>query len=678
MDPLVWKEGKEAGYDWKSYQWCDGTYDTPNKYRVYSYNGGFWDGKSILDPEDDAAYMALGSYWRMPTWDDFKELVRFCSMERIQVDGIYGYLMTGPNGNSIFLPAAGNWIGTTHNNVWSRRAFYWTSFSDYEDRAYCLDSGDSSLFWHWYRCHGYTIRPVYDDSVLYTPEAIDLGLSVPWASFNLGAMKPEGYGDYYAWGETDTKGDFVWPTYQWSEGDDHLLTKYCTEASFGLNGFTDGKTVLELEDDIAHISLGGKWRMPTKSELDELMKLCTWKWVTVNGINGYEVRSSVNGNSVFLPAAGRKEYTSVEGLDSYGWYWSSTCGGYYYSSSFVFNNSSVVRVDDWTRFNGIPIRPVYGDPSIPVESVSLDISQLNLCVGESRRISAAILPSSASVKNVKWSSSNDSIAKVTSDGVVTGIAPGYSTITVETVDGGKTASCSLAVIDPRKPYKMPEIVDLGLSVMWASFNLGATKPEEYGDYYAWGETEPGYGCLDPLVWRIEKGSGYSWSSYQWSVDSFYTLTKYCVQDTYGFNGFTDGKTVLDPEDDAVRVNLGDKWRMPTKSELNELMNRCTWAWTSLNEVDGVMVTGPNGKTIFLPAAGQWDNKNLINQGHYCRLWSSSLGQTYPNNAGYLLLYQNGCDVSEYGRESGLSIRPVYDSSHGGSNEDITPGDDINM
>lgn len=682
LDPLVWKEGKEAGYDWKSYRWCDGTSDTPNKYGVDLYSGGFFDGNCILDPEDDAAFMTLGSYWRMPTFEDVSELIRFCTREKTQINGVTGYLMTGPNGNTVFFPAAGDWVGTSLNNAggWSRRGFYWTSSTSSKDRGTSLDFGDSDLIWTYSRCDGFPIRPVYDNSITMTPDAVDLGLSVKWASTNLGAVNPESYGDYYAWGETDIKDWFAWPTYQWSEGEDHLLTKYCTVPTFGFNGFTDGKTVLELEDDAAHSRLGAKWRMPTKSEVDELLKQCKWTSTTVNGINGFEIKSLINGNSIFLPTAGRKEGASVLGADSYCYYWSSTTyEGYYYGYTLFGNHSDdAIGLPELYRAFGTPIRPVYGDPSIPVESVSLNISKLDICVGESRRIYASVLPSSANIQSIKWSSSDDSIATVTTDGIITGIAPGYATITVETVDGGKTASCSLSVINPRPHYAIPEIVDLGLSVRWASFNLGATKPEEAGDYYAWGETEPYYGCLDPLVWRTEKTSGYNWASYKWCIDSYYSLTKYCYDTSYGYEGFTDGKTVLDPEDDAVHVNLGDKWRMPTKSELNELMGRCNWVWTSLNEVNGFMVTGPNGKTIFLPAAGQRENTKINNHGLYCLLWSSSLGITYPSSAVYLLLYQNGYNVSEYSRYWGLSIRPVFDSAYIGSNEGITPGGDINM
>lgn len=102
-----------------------------------------------------------------------------------------------------------------------------------------------------------------------------------------------------------------------------------------------------------------------------------------------------------------------------------------------------------------------------------------------------------------------------------------------------------------------EAVDLGLSVKWANVNLGASRPEEYGDYFAWGEVKP--------------KADYSWETYKWCKGSYDTMTKYCYDDSYGYNGFTDNKYTLDPENDAATVNWGGKWRMPTADEIVELI-----------------------------------------------------------------------------------------------------------
>ncbi len=153
--------------------------------------------------------------------------------------------------------------------------------------------------------------------------AIDLGLSVAWASCNIGASSPEEYGDSYAWGEIETKSNYGWSTYKFNEGaydDPGGFTKYCSDPSWGE---VDNRFFLEPEDDVAHIKLGGKWRIPTFSEWRELMDMCSWKWDTLNGINGLTFTSKINGNSIFLPAAGRKEGTQKIKQGENTAYWSS-------------------------------------------------------------------------------------------------------------------------------------------------------------------------------------------------------------------------------------------------------------------------------------------------------------------------------------------------------------------
>ena len=155
-------------------------------------------------------------------------------------------------------------------------------------------------------------------------EYVDLGLSVKWATCNVGADSPEDYGDYFAWGETEPKDYYDWSTYLWCNGSNNTLTKYCTYSSFGT---VDNKTVLDLEDDAAHVNWGGDWRMPTLEELEELYNNCTWEWTTQNGVWGYTVTSRINGNSIFLPITGNRYLDNQNLVDYYGFYWSSSLGG---------------------------------------------------------------------------------------------------------------------------------------------------------------------------------------------------------------------------------------------------------------------------------------------------------------------------------------------------------------
>ena len=150
---------------------------------------------------------------------------------------------------------------------------------------------------------------------------VDLGLSVKWATCNVGAESPEDYGDYFAWGETTTKTTYDKTTYKHRNGSSYTFTKYNTNSSYGT---VDNKTTLELNDDAARANWGGSWRMPTDDEMTELRTNCTWTWTTENGVNGYKVTSKVKGESIFLPAAGWRSGTSRYNDGSYGRYWSST------------------------------------------------------------------------------------------------------------------------------------------------------------------------------------------------------------------------------------------------------------------------------------------------------------------------------------------------------------------
>ena len=190
-------------------------------------------------------------------------------------------------------------------------------------------------------------------------ECVDLGLSVKWATCNVGASSPEEYGDYYAWGETEMrlKGNYRWKDYKWGKGSWNNMTKYCNDSKFGA---VDDKTVLDSEDDVAHVRWGGNWRMPTRDEQDELRENCIWEWTNLNGKNGRKVTSKKNGNFIFLPAAGYRYSSSLRSAGSDGYYWSSSlytsypCNAYYVN----FNSSDVFRDYIYSRIYGLSVRPV--------------------------------------------------------------------------------------------------------------------------------------------------------------------------------------------------------------------------------------------------------------------------------------------------------------------------------
>ena len=464
------------------------------------------------------------------------------------------------------------------------------------------------------------------DSVLCeSHEAVDLGLSVRWAAYNVGASSPEEYGGYYAWGETEEKSDYSWSTYKWCNGSSTSMTKYCTGSSYGT---VDDKSVLDLEDDVAHVKWGGSWRMPTTEEQCELLYNCHWEWSTLNGVNGYRV-TGPNGNSIFLPAVGSRSGTSLNFRDLNGYYWSSSLNDNYSSYAFgLYFYSDDFGWDCYYRNIGRCVRPVYGIFNVSVSSTTGGSVSID---GETGLSAQIVIGKDVTVVAVAdegyefdgWYNGN---TKVSAEPIFT-----------------FTVSESISLVAKFFNSNGHGYVDLGLpsGIKWATCNVGATKPEDYGGYYAWGETE-------------EK-SNYSWSTYKWCDGSYDTQTKYCTDSDYGT---VDNKSVLDPEDDVAHVKWGGSWRMPTKAEQDELRNECTWEWTTLNGVNGYRVTGSNGNSIFLPAAGYRYGSNFINRGGYAFYWSGSLYKQCSGRASHLYFYDGYLVWTSQNRYFGYSVRPV--------------------
>ena len=196
-----------------------------------------------------------------------------------------------------------------------------------------------------------------------------------------------------------------------------------------------------------------------------------------------------------------------------------------------------------------------------------------------------------------------------------------------------------------------EYVDLGLpsGTKWATCNVGSNTPEGYGDYFAWGETTT--------------KTTYNWSTYRYCNGSSSTLTKYCSNSSYGNNGFTDALTTLEASDDAATANWGSAWRMPTKEEFDELRNNCTVTWTTQNGVNGRLFTGPNGNSIFLPAAGYRGDSDLYGAGSSGYYWSSSLDTGYTVDAWRLYFSSGNCSMGRNYRYYGFTVRAVCQSQN---------------
>ena len=197
-----------------------------------------------------------------------------------------------------------------------------------------------------------------------TPEAVDLGLSVKWSSFNLGAANSGEYGYFYAFGEGEPKAEYYWDNYKYCLIMYNKMTKYCPadKAEFwGGSGSPDGKIVLDLTVDAASLKLGGKWRTPTYDEWKELLDKCSWSWCLQKGLYGYKVTSKSNGKSIFLPAAGYQHANTPSGAGAYGYYWSASVDtNAPYNASFLYFSSSLryMTTDSGYRYLGFSVRPV--------------------------------------------------------------------------------------------------------------------------------------------------------------------------------------------------------------------------------------------------------------------------------------------------------------------------------
>lgn len=187
-------------------------------------------------------------------------------------------------------------------------------------------------------------------------------------------------------------------------------------------------------------------------------------------------------------------------------------------------------------------------------------------------------------------------------------------------------------------------INLGLpsGLLWASCNVGATAPEEYGNYFAWGETQP--------------KSDYSWSTYAHCSNGY--LIKYCNNAEYGLNGYTDNRTILEPSDDAATAKIGNGARTPTKEEWDELINNTTAEWTTLNGVHGRRFTATNGNSIFLPAAGSILGSELQDPDTFSQYWSSTLYPNSPNSAWHFYFRSDNQNMNGYTRTIGCTVRAV--------------------
>ncbi|MCQ2374379.1 MAG: hypothetical protein MJ069_00540 [Salinivirgaceae bacterium] len=542
--------------------------------------------------------------------------------------------------------------------------------------VFVLTDLTSNTEYQYYTQVNYRNRTYTSDTLKFTttnePEYIDLGLpsGTLWATTNVGAFNPEDAGNFFAWGETEAKSEYNWSTYKWYYDSSSTMTKYCTSSSYGT---VDNKTEFEDADDAAAQAWGGAWKMPTKTQQDELRNECDWEWTSINDVYGYKVKSRVNDNFIFLPVAG---YWDMN-LHAYnGCYWSRSLSADESDAAYYLDfSASNVSLSDYDRSAGFSVRPVINIPQTSSASVGFNQARIKL---ETTSLDGAKYSIYYKTSSEDWQTQelNDSNFVF----VLTDLTPetkyqyytqiDYNNITL------KSKTFEFTTI------KEPEYVDLELpsGTLWATTNIGANTPEEFGDYYAWGETETHYsagGNTDEPTWKDGYSVGYDWSTYKWSEGTYNTLTKY--NDRYG--SIIDDKKELDDDDDVAVQTWGGNWKMPTYDQLEELYNTCYWEFTeSYNgkKVNGYIVYKAkdsadmgkrvlkssekstteytiDDKHIFLPIAGC-----IRKTAKYttCGIYGSrSIGYS-AFEATYLVIEMNDLKINREYRCYGYSVRPV--------------------
>lgn len=596
----------------------------------------------VADTRYDIVTKSWGGDWRLPTKKEIEALVDSCKWEKQEK----GFLVTGPNGNKIFLPFTGKRIGAAEATN-TTEGYYWSGeVSDYNAKAYNLYLGDTEAVDSVERYIGLAVRPVYgkykpgvqlvESSIsnitrssaslymkitgdfVYATKAgvrwglstdaltssseqdisssgemafnltdltenttyyyvmyaiydgkevilgsgsfttlakypvankVDLGLSVMWATWNVGATSELETGGYYGWG--DATGDLLNNFNDYYFGTGNTASSISGNASY----------------DIATANWKDKWRLPTREEMEELNSL-TWEHTSDyegTGLTGYIVTgkklSDGTQNKIFFPAAGYWAASST----------GSTTGTAYSTQTAMY----------WTADYDLTNDRAYYVTLLPE----------NVTAGRTYRATHIL------VRPV-WGTSED-------------LNP-----TPEEKEGAGTG------------------VDLGLSVTWADRNVGASTSTEYGGYFGWGEVEARTGSF-----------GLSDYPYYNATTQQYDTLAYDIKST---------------EYDAATVNWGGTWRMPTSTEMAELRDLCTWTWDSSR--NGYVVTGTNGNSIFLPSGGYKNGSNSYYEQTRGAYWSSTLytrnDDSYNVWADYMLTSSSDYFISSNYRYYGCNIRPV--------------------
>ena len=596
-------------YTWANYEHANGSSSTVmnigSDIQCTDYDAAAMSGE-VYDPYAKEMVSVC-----IPNKEQWEELRTKCTWKEATEYDHKGYKVTGPNGNSIFLPFSGsNYDGSQHDV--GTNAYYWTSEiyssnTGAKASAFYIKTATAPKMYYAQKRTGLNIRAVEiyyeggteESTIGYAnPELVDLGLSVRWCDVNLGytyvdhtvngvsTVTEDWY--YYAWGETWPKSDYTWANYKHANGTASSVknigsniqaTDY--DAAYSIDDYFGNNNSAESPRRPAKNGMSKTARdpktdqqvdicIPTKEQYQELLTKCTWTVVN-SGDNKYYKVTGPNGNHIYFELTGAYYDGSCHNKGVSAYYWTSE-----------------VYASDASKASALYLKP-----------------------GTTPKLSTAQRRTGITVRAVEYKGSTPT----------------------------------------PPPSSDHQYVNLGLpsGTLWADCNVGASSPEEYGNYYAWGETST--------------KSTYSWSNYQYASGSSSTCQNL-------------GTHIAGTSYDAATKNWGSNWVMPTIDQANELLKKCTVSLATVNGVAGLRFKGPNGNSIFIPMAGYKYDSNYSAKGTQCYIWTDTKDNV--TNVAYksLALYFERSSSSAKAnttpapRRSGVSVRAVRAGSGSANSYDF--------
>ena len=717
---FAWGETEpKSNYSWSTYK--HGRSATSLTKYVLDPSYGTVDGLSVLVPSDDPVSSNWGEDWRTPTISEWSWLFANCDREIVIVDDVtcfrFTSVISGHTSSSILIPVSDYYDGSTAVSD-DPVSYYWTSSLNVENSAYSESSGLSLT--HDIlngsnprpRHLGLPVRAVRTQPVQATGIELSDGyieMELSDTPFTIGST---------VFPENSSNQLVIWSCSDESVASIIVNGNVCNVTPVGVGtatitattadgGFSDscevsvtGVPVTGVTLEPSSLTLGpGERRALTATVLpaDASVKAVMWSSSDPDAVyvseSGEVVALAENGSSTITATTKNGGFTATcevtvryvpvtivtlnkrtltlpagqsetliatcypENASNPVIVWSSsdeTVATVSFDGTVTANEdcrggTAIIRASSGSVMGTCTVTV-----TVPVTEVVLYTDNLSLEVGNTYQLEASVRPIYATNQNIIWSSSNPSVATVDSNGLVEALQDGSATITAASEDGGYTDVCEVTVVAEINGHAY---VDLGNGVKWATCNVGADNPWDYGDYFAWGETEPYYNGINQYgyqTWKEGKEEGYAWSSYFDTNDGGRSFI------TYG-----RGRTDLLAANDAAAVNWGGSWQMPGTRDWTWLQDNCTWTWTGTYDghpVRGFIVTsnipGYQTKSIFLPAAGMYDGTANRERGSYIYYWLPLLHAFYSDLAFVEIFFSGSKNFDSTSRYYGLSIRPV--------------------